>query len=65
MTVTAEDVKAYREATGIGMHDARRILEREDRLRRIEELRNMMAAPREYSQAVIVGVLELLKEMNQ
>lgn len=67
MTVTAEQVEAYRAATGLGVYSARRALERKDRLDRIEKLQIMNNADPAglYQHATLAGILDLLKEMHE
>jgi translation elongation factor EF-Ts len=64
MSVTAEQVKTYREATGVGMQDAKRILERADRLDRIAELQRRLEGGTSSTEKVVLhGILAILDEM--
>lgn len=38
MTITADQVKAHRETFGVGLMEARRVLEKDDRDSRLEKL---------------------------
>ena len=64
MTVTADQVKTYREEHGVGMQDAKRILEQEDRSKRLARLRSRLGMY-DLQPSDLIDVIDILLEMNR
>ena len=61
MSVTAEQVKAYREEYQVGMQGAKRILAKADRLRRLDDLRSRVT----WRDARLGELIAIVQEMNE
>ncbi len=64
MSITVEQVKAYRDRHGVDLHRARLELEREDRFGRLVWVETMLTHGAMGEGAGLLEIIAILKEMN-
>lgn len=69
MSVTADEVKAYRDKHGVGMLDATRTLKKQDRAERLADVENIARAATDLDiealRQTIIALAEIVAEMNE